>query len=447
MKTSKPIGDRYFRQLMLDGFGWEAQQKLAKARVLVVGAGGLGCPSLLYLAAAGVGTIGIVDFDLVQGSNLHRQVIFTEDDIGKPKVEQAIQHLQERNSEVEFISYNLMLSPENCFELLDSFDLILDGTDNFSTRYLLNDACFLLRKPLVMGAISQFEGQVSVFRNEVESDVNYRDLFPEPPRSGQVRNCAEAGVLGVLPGLIGTQMANEAIKYIAGIGEPLVNRLFTFNALTNQSNIFELSANPVARKLIPADRNDLEKIDYRVLCGERGTEKGEGRKENKGTRQTKGTRPTKGTKDTMDTKQTEDTKHTTIRRQTEESNRTNRSDDFIDIEPQELEKMLALMNETILPGADTNSTNKRITLLDVREWGEQPEPAGFDYIQVPMSELTTKWEEIPAGDLVIFCQSGIRSKHAARLLNGLRGDMDTKIYNLSGGILNWLRYQNTENGS
>ncbi|HEY8397205.1 MAG TPA: HesA/MoeB/ThiF family protein [Flavihumibacter sp.] len=437
MKPKKPIGDRYIRQLMLDGFGWEAQQKLAKSRILVAGAGGLGCPSLLYLAAAGVGTIGIVDFDLVQGSNLHRQILFTEEDIGKPKVEQAIRHLQERNSEVEFIPYQQMLSPDNCFDLLGSFDIVLDGTDNFSTRYLLNDACYLLRKPLVMGAISQFEGQVSLFRNKIDTDVNYRDLFPNPPRTDQIRNCAEAGVLGVLPGLIGMQMANEAIKFIAGIGAPLVNRLFTYNALSNQSDIFELSANPDSRRGIPADRAALEKTDYVVLCGEgiAGQNPGEGGKGDKADKADRGDRADGGDKAGGRA------------RQKIESAGPEKADDFIDIEPPELEKLLQKLNTGVPKGTKTNRTDQPVTLLDVREWGEEPEPKGFEYIQVPMSELTTRWEEIPEGDLVIFCQSGIRSKHAARLLNGLRGDTDTTIYNLSGGILNWLRYQNTENGS
>lgn len=262
--------ERYHRQVILPEFGEEGQQKLLEAKILVIGAGGLGCPALQYLAAAGVGTIGIVDDDVVALNNLHRQVLYSVNDIGLSKAKRAAHILQQLNPEIKIISYNQRLATQNALTLIDDFDIIIDGTDNFSTRYMINDACVLLNKPLVYGAISQFEGQVSVFNphplkgnNEA---VNYRDLFPDPPRDGEVLNCAEAGVLGVLPGIIGTMMANETIKLITGIGEPLIDQLFTYNALNNQVYILHLSARKDTRSLIPKNKKEFLQIDYEWLC-------------------------------------------------------------------------------------------------------------------------------------------------------------------------------------
>lgn len=262
--------ERYHRQVILPEFGEEGQQKLLEAKILVIGAGGLGCPALQYLAAAGAGTIGIVDDDVVALNNLHRQVLYSVNDIGLSKAKRAAHILQQLNPEIKIISYNQRLATQNALTLIDDFDIIIDGTDNFSTRYMINDACVLLNKPLVYGAISQFEGQVSVFNphplkgnNEA---VNYRDLFPDPPRDGEVLNCAEAGVLGVLPGIIGTMMANETIKLITGIGEPLIDQLFTYNALNNQVYILHLSARKDTRSLIPKNKKEFLQIDYEWLC-------------------------------------------------------------------------------------------------------------------------------------------------------------------------------------
>ena len=270
--SDQNLYERYHRQIILPEFGKEGQQKLLEAKVLVIGAGGLGCPALQYLTAAGIGTIGIVDDDVVALNNLHRQVLYSVNDIGLSKAERATHILQQLNPDIKIISYNERLVNRNALMLFDEYDIIIDGTDNFSTRYMINDACVLLNKPLVYGAISQFEGQVSVFnsqlRQSAESNeaVNYRDLFPEPPKEGEVLNCAEAGVLGILPGIIGTMMANETIKLITGIGEPLINQLLTYNALNNQVYLLNLSARKETRSLIPKDKRAFLQMDYVWLC-------------------------------------------------------------------------------------------------------------------------------------------------------------------------------------
>ncbi len=260
--------ERYQRQLILQGFGAEAQQKLLSASVLVIGAGGLGCPVLQYLTAAGVGSIGIVDDDVVALSNLHRQVLYNVQMIGQPKASCAVDVLQQLNPQVKFTVYNEQLTNINAVNILSVYDLVIDGSDNFATRYLVNDACVLLNKPLIYGAISQYEGQVAVFnvlQNNIRS-ANYRDLFPHPPKEAEVLNCAEAGVLGVLPGIIGTMMANETIKLITGIGKLLVNRLLTYNTLSNQTYDLEITARVETLSLIPATEAALLQTDYEWLC-------------------------------------------------------------------------------------------------------------------------------------------------------------------------------------
>jgi len=261
--------ERYQRQIILTEFGEEGQQKLGEAKVLVVGAGGLGCPVLQYLVAAGTGTIGIIDDDVVALNNLHRQVLYSVNDIGLSKAETAAYILSKLNPEIRIIPYNERLTTENALELIDEYDIIIDGTDNFSTRYMINDACVLLDKPLVYGAISQFEGQASVFNysaNQNQEKINYRDIFPNPPKEDEVLNCAEAGVLGILPGIIGTMMANETIKMITGIGEVLAGQLFTYNALNNQVYILSLSASEESISLIPKNKEEFSKMDYVWLC-------------------------------------------------------------------------------------------------------------------------------------------------------------------------------------
>ena len=239
--------NRYQRHLVLPNFGMDGQLKLKSARVLVVGAGGLGCPVLQYLVAAGVGHIGIVDFDKVEESNLQRQILYSVDDIGKSKVLVAKSKLEKLNPLIKIMTFEMLLDKNNVFEIFKDFEVIADGTDNFNTRYLVNDACVLMGKTNVFASIFRFEGQVSVF-NYLQKDgirgVNYRDLFPEPPVAGLVPNCAEGGVLGVLPGIIGSMQANEVIKVITGIGELLVNRIFIFDAEYFTSHIIKIKKNP-----------------------------------------------------------------------------------------------------------------------------------------------------------------------------------------------------------
>lgn len=260
---------RYNRHLILKEFGLEGQQKLKSAKVLVIGAGGLGAPCLLYLTAAGVGTIGIVDFDTVDASNLQRQVLYTVDDVGKPKADTAAQRLKQLNPFVHFNTHREKLTSANAMDIIRSYDIIADGSDNFQTRYLVNDACVLLNKPLIYASIFQFEGQVSVFHYTDSSGTlgpNYRDLFPNPPPPGMVPSCAEGGVLGVLPGIIGSMQASEAIKVITGIGAPLSGKLFLWNALTFETRTMKFKRDP-ANPINGLQPTITALIDYEVFCG------------------------------------------------------------------------------------------------------------------------------------------------------------------------------------
>ena len=261
--------ERYQRQIILNEFGIAAQNKLLQSKVLVIGAGGLGCPVLQYLVAAGVGTIGIVDDDRVSLNNLHRQVLFNMNDIGLSKANIAAIKLRQLNNDINIFSYELRLTNKNALEIFNDYDIVIDGTDNFSSRYIINDACVLLKKPLIYGAISKFEGQVAVFnviKNEDVRAINFRDLFPVAPKDDEVLNCAEAGVLGVLPGIIGTMMANETIKLITGIGETLTNKMLTYNALNNSLYDLNLSINESAQQFIPKDEEAFLKMNYEWLC-------------------------------------------------------------------------------------------------------------------------------------------------------------------------------------
>lgn len=230
---------RYSRQVILTEIGLRGQTRLATAKLLVVGAGGLGCPVLQYLAAAGVGQIGIVDDDIVDITNLHRQILYSANDIGQYKAKVAKEKLHLINPYTDVTAYVERYTLDNAERICRNYDLVIDGSDNFETRYLVNDTCMALNKPLVFGSIFKFEGHVSVFN--YQGGPEYRDVFPEEPPAGEVPNCAEIGVLGVLPGIIGTYMANEAIKIICGIGETLSGKLMTMNSLDNSISIFKVS--------------------------------------------------------------------------------------------------------------------------------------------------------------------------------------------------------------
>ncbi len=249
---------RYSRHLILPEVGLDGQKRLKAAKVLCIGTGGLGSPLLLYLAAAGIGNIGIVDFDIVDSSNLQRQVIHGTSWVGKPKIESAKNRIHEINPHCQVDLYETRLSSENALDILKSYDVIVDGTDNFPTRYLVNDACVLLNKPNVYGSIFRFEGQATVFN--YEGGPNYRDLYPEPPPPGMVPSCAEGGVLGILPGMIGVIQATETIKIVLGKGTTLSGRLLLYNSLDMTFRELKLRPNPI--------RPVIEKlIDYEQFCG------------------------------------------------------------------------------------------------------------------------------------------------------------------------------------
>ena len=253
---------RYSRHLIIPDLGLDGQKRLKNARVLVIGAGGLGSPTLLYLAAAGVGTIGIVEFDVVDESNLQRQIIHGQSDIGRSKAQSARDSILDINPLVNVVLHEVRLEPDNAVELFSQYDLILDGTDNFATRYLVNDAAVLAGKPYVWGSIYRFEGQVSVFWEDAPDGLglNYRDLYPEPPPPGMVPSCAEGGVLGILCASIASVMGTEAIKLITGIGEPLLGRLMVYDALDMSYRTIKIRKDPATPKI-------TELIDYEAFCG------------------------------------------------------------------------------------------------------------------------------------------------------------------------------------
>ena len=369
--NTEALYERYHRQIILKDFGETGQQKLLAAKVLVVGAGGLGCPALQYLTAAGVGTIGIVDHDVVSLSNLHRQTLYSVDDIGKFKAERAATQLRRLNPDINIECHNERLTARNAAGIIGLYDYILDGSDNFPTRYLVNDVCVLLDRVLVYGAINQYEGQVAVFNCKAfagEAPVNYRDLFPESPAQDEVPNCEEAGVLGVVPGIIGSMMANETIKLITGIGEPLINRLLAFDVRNNRLHEFELTTRSGTRAMIPEDLNALQNSDYDWSCAPLSK---------------------------------------------------------FEIGVDQLDKMLQ---------------TEDVTVIDVRENLEQPRIDQFEHIEIPLSQLQDAAGELKTNTIVLFCQSGKRSRQGAQLLDKIFSGSKT-IYSLRGGITAWLNRQ------
>lgn len=362
---------RYSRHITLPEVGWEGQEKLRAARILLVGAGGLGSPLGLYLAAAGIGTIGVVEFDEVDLSNLQRQVLFGVDDIGRPKLDVAAERIQALNPLVEVVQHPVRLTSENALEIIEPYDLVIDGTDNFPTRYLVNDACVLLGKPYVYGSILRFDGQVSVFG--AEGGPCYRCLFREPPPPGLVPSCAEGGVLGVLPGIVGTHQALEAIKLVLGIGEPLIGRLLLLDALTMKWREMRLRRNPNC-PVCGDEPTVTELIDYEEFCGLRSAEADE--------------EPASS-----------------------------------EITPSELKVRLERGDE--------------LQLIDIREPFEWEianlEELGARLL--PLSRLEEWIDELdPEAEIVLKCRSGGRSE---RLMQQLQERGFKRILNLKGGILAW----------
>jgi sulfur-carrier protein adenylyltransferase/sulfurtransferase len=364
---------RYSRHLLMPEVGLEGQRKLKAASVLVIGTGGLGSPVALYLAAAGVGRIGLVDYDVVDASNLQRQVIHGTSRLNTLKVESARDRMLDLNPDIRVDVYNEPFTSENALRIAELYDLLIDGTDNFPTRYLVNDVCVLTGKPNVYGSIFRFEGQVSVF--DARRGPCYRCLFPEPPPPGLVPSCAEGGVLGILPGTIGTLQATEALKLILGIGEPLIGRLLLYNGLDVSVDYVNLRKNPNCKICSPA-AEITELIDYEAFCGVPGHDHDEGS-----------------------------------------------AGEGWDITPQQLVERLESGNS--------------IRLIDVREPHELEISRLPEADLIPMGQLAARLSELDsAEELVLFCKSGARSARALELLAsaGFR-----KIKNLKGGINAWAR--------
>ena len=362
---------RYSRHLILPEVGMEGQQKLKAARVLCVGTGGLGSPLALYLAAAGVGTLGLVDFDVVDASNLQRQIIHSTNDIGRKKLDSAEEKLKALNPALNVVKHETMLSSANALEILKNYDVVADGTDNFPTRYLVNDACVLLGKPNVYGSIFRFEGQASVFATK--EGPCYRCLYPEPPPPGLVPSCAEGGVLGVLPGLLGVIQATEAIKLILGKGESLVGRLLLVDALNMRFRELKLRKNPEC-PVCGAHPTVTKLIDYQQFCGIMPETKEEGTMKN-------------GI-------------------------------------PQMAVKELKRRRDA---GED-------VFVLDVREPYEY-KIANIGGTLIPQGEVPQRLGEIDRNrEIVVQCRSGARSQKIAELLAQAGY---TKVSNLAGGVLAW----------
>jgi len=363
---------RYGRHLIMPEVGVEGQRRLKSARILLIGTGGLGSPLGVYLAAAGVGTLGLVDFDVVDFSNLQRQIIHGTRDVGRPKLHSARDRIQDINPNTAVELHEAVLSSENALDILRDYDIIIDGTDNFPTRYLVNDACVLLGKPNVYGSIFRFEGQASVFW--AEKGPCYRCLYPEPPPPGMVPSCAEGGVLGILPGIIGCIQANEAVKLLLGIGEPLFGRLVLFDALKLRFRELKLRKDPDC-PICSENRTIHELIDYHEFCGVHP--EGDAAAAPAGA----------------------------------------------EIEPRELAERLR--------------NGGRPFLLDVRNPEEWAITRLEGAVLIPLGELGQRYVELPVthdDEIVVYCRSGQRSGQAAQFLRekGYR-----KARNLAGGTLRW----------
>ena len=362
---------RYARHLILPEVGIEGQQKLKAARVLCVGTGGLGSPLAFYLAAAGIGTLGLVDFDVVDASNLQRQIIHSTKDVGRKKLDSAEEKLVALNPAIKVIKHETMLTSTNALEILRDYDIVVDGTDNFPTRYLVNDACVLLGKPNVYGSIFRFEGQASVFATR--EGPCYRCLYPEPPPPGMVPSCAEGGVLGVLPGLVGVIQATEAIKLILGKGEPLVGRLLLVDALTMRFRELKLRKSPDC-PVCGAKPTVTKLIDYQQFCG-------------------------------IEPKATQE---------------KTLNNGIPQMSVQELKQRL--------------DGGEDVFVLDVREPYEI-QIANIGGKLIPMNEVPGRLAEIPQDrEVVVYCRSGARSQRVAEFL-AQQGHPNVK--NLAGGILAW----------
>lgn len=370
---------RYSRHLIMPEVGLEGQKKLKDSRVLCIGAGGLGSPLALYLAAAGVGTLGMLDFDVVDFSNLQRQVLHSEKTVGEPKVESARNRLLELNSDVNVVTYNERLSSANAMDIMGDYDVVVDGTDNFATRYLTNDACVFLGIPNVYGSIFRFEGQVSVF--DARRGPCYRCLYPEPPPPGLVPSCAEGGVLGILPGVVGTMQASEVVKLVIGKGNPLIGRLLFLDVLEMEPRILKLRKDPEC-PVCGENPSVTELVDYEAFCGIGGGE--------------------------------------------QEA-------------PEEKPKIEEI---TVEEFSAIRESDGGVVLVDVREPHEYDICSIEGSKLIPLGELKDRTGELdPEDDIVVHCHHGRRSMRAATFLaeQGFG-----KVKNLKGGIDEWAEKLDSE---
>jgi sulfur-carrier protein adenylyltransferase/sulfurtransferase len=362
---------RYSRHLILPEVGMEGQRRLKAARVLCVGTGGLGSPLALYLTAAGIGTLGLVDFDVVDSSNLQRQIIHSTKDIGRKKIDSAEEKLSALNPAIRIVKHETMLSSANALDILKDYDIVADGTDNFPTRYLVNDACVLLGKPNVYGSIFRFEGQASVFATE--AGPCYRCLYPEPPPPGLVPSCAEGGVLGILPGLVGVIQATEVIKLILGKGDSLVGRLLLVDALNMRFRELKLRKNPEC-PVCGSNPTVTALIDYEHFCG------------------------------------------------------------IVPETPQEKNVKNGIPQLTVKELKARRDRGEDIYLLDVREPYEV-QIAQIGGTVIPQNDVPNRLAEIPRDrEIVVHCRSGARSQRIAEFL---KQSGHTQVVNLAGGILAW----------
>ena len=362
---------RYSRHLILPEVGMEGQQRLKAARVLCVGTGGLGSPLALYLTAAGIGTLGLVDFDVVDASNLQRQIIHSTKDIGRKKIDSAEEKLKALNPAINIVKHETMLTSANALDILKDYDIVADGTDNFPTRYLVNDACVLLGKPNAYGSIFRFEGQASVFATK--EGPCYRCLYPEPPPPGLVPSCAEGGVLGILPGLVGVIQATEVIKLILGKGAPLIGRLLLVDALNMRFRELKLRKNPEC-PVCGTNPTVTKLIDYDHFCG------------------------------------------------------------IVPETPQEKNMKNGIPQITVKEFKARRDSGEDIFLLDVREPYEY-QIAQIGGTLIPQNDVPNRLAEIPRDrEIVVQCRSGARSQRIAELL---KQSGYTQVVNLAGGILAW----------
>lgn len=388
---------RYSRHLIMPEVGIEGQRKLKAASILLIGTGGLGSPLALYLAAAGIGRIGLVDYDVVDETNLQRQIIHGQSNIGKPKLDSAEQRMLEINPYVKIDKYNVPLTSENALELFEPYDVIIDGTDNFPTRYLTNDACVKLGKPNVYGSILRFEGQLSVFY--AKEGPCYRCMFPDPPPPGLVPSCAEGGVLGILPGTIGTLQATEALKLILGVGEPMIGRMLLYDALEMSFTTVRIRKNPncpVCSK--PADQVEL--IDYEQFCGSPAHDRSEYKKQN-------------GASDSTPMRQ---------------------------ISVKQLKERIDAGDDVLI--LDVRDPQEwQINALDgsLRIPKQQIEIAKDAVLQGRKKREETVLAQIPEDrEIIVQCRGGVRSAAVIDYLRQVGYDGE-KLVNLAGGITAWAR--------